>query len=155
GRLGRIACRTLDRNAWTGIHVAYFLSHHDHYDGPETCLNRPVVGGLAELESVFERETPDAVYLAIPNTRASVLPTLLKRLERFAIDVRIIPDVQPRYMPQSMQVSVLEGMPVLSVRESPMYGVGGVFKRALDFVGAVFGLLLFSPLMLAVAAAVR
>src|SRR5206468_2067242 len=51
GRLGRIVCRTLDRNSWTGIHVAYFLSHQDHNHGPEQCVSRPVLGGLADLES--------------------------------------------------------------------------------------------------------
>ena len=30
GRLGRIACRTLDRNSWTGLLVAAFLHHGEH-----------------------------------------------------------------------------------------------------------------------------
>jgi Undecaprenyl-phosphate glucose phosphotransferase len=155
GRLGRIVCRTLDRNSWTGIHVAYFLSHQEHNPGPKQCVNRPVLGGLADLEAVFEKEKPDAVYLAIPTSRAAVLPGLLKRLERFALDVRIVPDVHPRYMPQNMQVGMLEGMPVLSVRESPLNGLGGAAKRALDIFGSLAALLLFAPLMLMVAAVVR
>jgi Undecaprenyl-phosphate glucose phosphotransferase len=155
GRLGRIVCRTLDRNSWTGIHVAYFLSHQDHNHGPGSCVGRPVLGGLADLEAVFEKEKPDAVYLAIPNSRSATVPALLKRLERFAVDVRIVPDVHPRYMPQNMQVGVLEGMPILSVRESPLNGVGGAAKRAIDIIGATAGLLLFSPLMLAIAAVIR
>jgi exopolysaccharide biosynthesis polyprenyl glycosylphosphotransferase len=44
-------------------------------------------------------------------------------------------------------VSELEGMPILSYRESPMAGLGGVLKRALDLVGACVALLVFSPLM--------
>jgi Undecaprenyl-phosphate glucose phosphotransferase len=155
GRLGRIVCRTLDRNAWTGIHVAYFISHHDHHHGVPTCVNRPVVGGLADLEAVFEREKPDAVYLAIPTSRAAVMPGVLKRLERFAVDVRIVPDVHPRYVPQSMQVGVLEGMPILSVRESPLLGIGGVLKRGLDICGALAAVIVFGPLMAIVAAVVR
>jgi Undecaprenyl-phosphate glucose phosphotransferase len=155
GRLGRIVCRTLDRNSWTGIHVAYFLSHQDHHHGPPTCVGRPVLGGLADLETVFETQKPDAVYLAIPNSRSAMLPSLLKRLERFAVDVRIVPDVHPKYMPQSMQVSMLEGMPILSVRESPMIGLGGAAKRALDIAGATAGLIIFGPLMLVIACVVR
>ncbi len=155
GRLGRIVCRTLDRNSWTGIHVAYFLSHQDHNHGPQGCVGRPVLGGLSDLEAVFEKQKPDAVYLAIPNSRSAMVPALLKRLERFALDVRIVPDVHPRYMPQNMQVGVLEGMPILSVRESPLNGVGGAVKRAIDIVGATAGLLMFSPLMLAIAAVIR
>ena len=98
GRLGQVACRTLERNAWTGIQVAYFLSHHERTKR-ETCLGRPVLGGLADLERVMETDKPDAVYLCVPTQRAAQIPGILKRLERFAVDVRIIPDVQPRYLP--------------------------------------------------------
>ena len=40
-------------------------------------------------------------------------------------EVRIVPDVHPRYLPQSMVVSELDGMPVLSYRENPHHGLGG------------------------------
>jgi Undecaprenyl-phosphate glucose phosphotransferase len=154
GRLGQIACRTLDRNSWTGLHPAGFLSHHDEA-AALTVLGRPVFGGLSELENALEETRPDAVYLAIPTQRAAVIPGLLKRLEKFALDVRIIPDVHPRYLPQSMTVSELDGMPILSVRECPLYGLGGMNKRLLDILVSLGALVLFSPLMALVAALVR
>jgi len=154
GRLGQIAARTLERNSWTGINVACYISHE-----PETqrtsCLDKPVSGGLEDLERVIDEQRLDAVYIALPNAESPRLPDLLKRLERFAIDVRIIPDVPLRYLPQSMAVSELEGMPVLSYRECPLYGLGGASKRALDIVGSIAGLVAFSPIMLAIAILVR
>ncbi len=154
GRLGQIACRTLTRNAWTGLKVSFFLSHESK-NVRDTCLNRPVLGGLDDLEKVLEEKKIDGLYLALPNAEAARLPELLKRLERFALDVRIIPDVPLRYMPQRMAVSELEGMPVLSYRECPLYGLGGVSKRLVDILGSAAGLVLFSPLMLVVAILVR
>jgi Undecaprenyl-phosphate glucose phosphotransferase len=148
GRLGRICCRTLDRNSWTGIHVAYFISHLDEHKGAPTLLGRPVLGGLNDLERILEEHRPDAVYLAIPSTKASVRPALLRRLERFCVGVRIIPDVHPRYLPMSMSLSELDGMPVLSIRENPLAGVGGIIKRCVDIVGALLGIIVFSPVML-------
>jgi Undecaprenyl-phosphate glucose phosphotransferase len=154
GRLGQITCRTLARNSWTGIQVSYFISHH-----PKTsrriCLNRPVLGGLEELEDILDRRPLDAIYLAIPSRNAAQIPDILKRLERFAVDVRIIPDVSPRYLPQSMTVGELEGMPILSYRECPLYGLGGFTKRLLDFSGALLALVIFAPVMAAVAVLVR
>lgn len=155
GRLGQICCRTLERNSWTGIHVAYFISHNDHARPNTTLCDRPVIGGVADLEALMERHRPDAVYLALPNARASMMPGLLRRLEKFPIDVRIIPDVHPRYTPLSMSINELDGMPILSVRESPLEGIGGAAKRVLDFVGSLVALALFAPVMLAVALAVR
>ncbi len=154
GRLGQIAGRTLSRNSWTGLHVAYYISH-EPTDSRRSCLTRPVHGGLNDLERILEQHRVDAVYLALPNSRAAETPALLARLERFAVDVRLIPDVPPRYLPQSMAVSELDGMPILACRESPLYGLGGFSKRLIDIAGALAGLILFSPIMLAIAIAVR
>lgn len=154
GRLGRICCRTLERNSWTGIHVAYFISHNDHHKGKPELLGRPVAGGLADLERILDERRPDAVYIAMPSTSLAIRPQLLRRLERFCVSVRIVPDVHPRYMPQSMDLGQVDGMPVLSIRENPLAGVGGAVKRGVDLVGASLALVLFSPVLLLVAALV-
>lgn len=155
GRLGRIACRTLDRNSWTGLHVTAFVHHGDHAHPNARCVERPVLGGLTDLERILEETQADAVYLALPATRAAAMPALLRRLERFVVDVRIIPDVHPRYMPQSMAISDLEGMPILTVRESPLNGYSGMVKRAFDVIGALVAMIVALPIMLLVAAVIR
>jgi Undecaprenyl-phosphate glucose phosphotransferase len=155
GRLGRVVCRTLDRNSWTGIHVAYFVSHNADRRPGSTCCGRPVAGGLADLEHILEEQRPDAVYIALPTSHTLVRPELLRRLERYAVDVRLVPDIQPRYLPDRMVLSELDGMPVLSIRESPLQGLRGAVKRAFDALGALAALILFSPLMAAIAVLVR
>jgi Undecaprenyl-phosphate glucose phosphotransferase len=154
GRLGQVACSTIERNSWTGLNVAYFISAAERSERKQ-CLGRTVRGGLTDLERTLERFPVDAVYLAVPSARANRLPEILRRLERFAVEVRVIPDVLPRYLPQSMTVGELDGMPVLSYRECPTRGLGGLSKRALDIVGSATGLLLFSPVMAVCALAVR
>ncbi len=154
GRLGQIVARTLERNDWTGLHVAYFVSHHPRTNR-ESCLEKPVFGGLDELEVTLRERRVDAVYLALPNAQAAAVPGVLERLERFALDVRIVPDVHPRFVSQRMVVNELDGMPILSYRENPSTGLGGLSKRAVDIVGSVLGLVVFSPLLLAIAVAVR
>lgn len=154
GRLGQIVARTVDRNSWTGIKIAYFISHQDR-TRREICSDRPVLGGLADLEKILAENKPDAVYIALPGSRSNVLYDVLARLERFPVDVRIVPDINPRYVPQSMTVSELDGMPILSYRECPTSGLGGVSKRVLDVVGACAALVIFAVPMLIVAALVR
>ncbi len=154
GRLGRIVCQTLDRNSWTGIHVKYFVDHSDQAFH-QTCLGRPVLGGISDLQRVLESDPVDAVYLAIPNRRAAIMPRVLKSLDRFALDVRIVPDVQPRYLPQRMVLGELDGMPILSYRESPTTGLGGITKRIVDVAGASLGLVLLMPLLVLIGLIVR
>jgi Undecaprenyl-phosphate glucose phosphotransferase len=156
GRLGQIVARTLERNGWTGIRVAYFIAHTDAPPARRTQVDsRPVLGGLRDLERLLGERKPDAVYVALPARQAAHLPDVLARLEKFPVDVRVVPDVSPRFVPQSMSVSELDGMPILSYRESPTTGLGGLSKRALDIAGGVVALLVFLPVMLVVAALVR
>ncbi|MBX3386604.1 MAG: exopolysaccharide biosynthesis polyprenyl glycosylphosphotransferase [Phycisphaeraceae bacterium] len=154
GRVAQIVARTFERNSWTGIRVSYFVSHLDQSRLTE-CQGRPVMGGLKDLEPVLERFKPDAVYVALPRSHAGRIPEVLEQLERFAVDVRLVPDLNPRYLPQNMAVSELDGMPILSYRENPTSGLGGVTKRALDLLGGLAAIVLFSPVMLVVAVLVR
>lgn len=154
GRLGAIVARTLERNSWTGIKVTYFIAHTDQPRHAKLGA-RPVMGGLADLETLMETEKPDAVYVAIPAKYAAGTPRVLARLEKFPVDVRIVPDVSPRYVPQSMTVNELDGMPILSYRESPTTGYGGISKRILDIAGSIAALVIFSPIMLLIALLVR
>ena len=154
GRLGQIACSTIERNSWTGLSVAYFVSAGEQSQRSR-CLGHPVYDGLENLEKTLTEHPVDVIYLALPNARASRLPLLLRRLEKFALDVRVIPDVLPRYLPQSMSVEQLDGMPVLSYRECPTQGMGGLTKRVLDIVGAGIALLIVMPVMILCALAVR
>ncbi|MEQ9206690.1 MAG: undecaprenyl-phosphate glucose phosphotransferase [Phycisphaerales bacterium] len=154
GRLGQITARTLERNAWTGLRVSYFISHHEQTNRV-SCIDKEIKGGTRELELILERYPVDAIYIALPNAMSPQLPQLLQRLERFAVDVRLIPDVRLKYLPQSMAVSELEGMPILSYRESPLSGVGGILKRLIDILGSLVGLVLFAPVMLVAAVLIK
>lgn len=154
GRLGQIAARTLDRNSWTGLSVNYFVSHHAQ-TRRTTCLGKPVLAGLDDLERALAAKPVDAVYLALPSAVAASLPGVLQRLSKFAVDVRIVPDVHPRFVARSMVVNELDGMPILSYRENPSSGLGGFSKRLLDAAGAAAALALFAPLMALIALLVR
>lgn len=154
GRLGQIVGHTLERNTWTGIKVSYFIAHTAK-PGRAECMGRPIRGGLEDLEVLMSADKPDAVYVAMPGAYAEQTARVLARLEKYPVDVRIVPDISPRFVPQSMSVSELDGMPILSYRESPTTGFGGLSKRGLDIVGAAIALVVFSPVMLLIAILVR
>ncbi len=155
GRLGQVVLHTLRRNTWTGIHPSFFISHHGE-TSRRRCAGVPVAGGLDDLERVLdENEDISGVFIALPGKMAATMPELLMRLERYSVDVRMVPDMNPKYLPVNMAVSELDGMPVLSVRESPLSGWGRVAKRALDIAGGAAALAIFGVPMLIIAALVR
>ncbi len=154
GRLGQLVCRTLQRNSWTGIHPVFFISHKRATNLRE-CVGLPVRGGIDDLEATLEDAGITGVFVALPGRMMATLPAMFMRLERFPLDVRVVPDMNPRYMPMNMSANELEGMPILSVRESPLSGWGRVAKRTLDLVGGITLLAVFAVPMLAIAIAVR
>jgi Undecaprenyl-phosphate glucose phosphotransferase len=154
GRLGQLVCRTLRRNSWTGIDPAFFVSHLPA-TGRRECLGLEVKGGLADLERTLDSVQISGVFIALPGRMAAALPDLLPRLERYPLDVRIVPDMNPRYMPLNMSVNELEGMPILSLRESPLNGWGGIAKRAVDLIVGTLMLAVFTVPMLVIAFLVR
>ena len=154
GRLGQVVLHTLLRNSWTGIKPGFFISHHPTA-AVRTCLNLPVRGGLDDLERLLDGGQLSGVFIALPGRLAAELPGLLVRLERYPLDVRIVPDMNPNFMPVNMAVHELDGMPVLSVRQSPLGGWGRIAKRSLDLVGGCLAIALFGLPMIGIALAVR
>ena len=155
GRLGQVASQTIERNSWTGIKISYFISHHGATKR-QSCLGAPVRGGVHDLDATLDAYPVSGVVIALPGRLIAELPDLLSRLERHPVDVRIVPDTNPRFMPINMTVSELDGMPVLSVRESPLSGGWGrVAKRITDLIGGCAALTLFALPMLVIAILVR
>jgi exopolysaccharide biosynthesis polyprenyl glycosylphosphotransferase len=110
---------------------------------------------LADLERVLEEAGVSGVIIALPARLAAELPNLLLRLERFQLDVRIVPDMNPKHMPMNMATSELDGMPMLSVRESPLNGWGRITKRSLDLIGSMAALVVFAIPMAIIAILIR
>ncbi len=154
GRLGQLVFHTLRRNSWTGIKPVFFISHHETTSRHE-CAGLPVESGLDDLEKTLDTHRLTGVFIALPGRLASMLPDLFARLERYPLDVRMVPDINPKFVPLNMAANELDGMPILSVRESPLNGWGRVTKRALDVAGSLGLLLVFGLPMAAIALAVR
>jgi len=155
GRIGQVVYHTLNRNTWTGIKPAFFISHHDE-PVQDQVLGLPVRGGLNDLETILDSYDISGVMIAVPGRMTAQLPDLLVRLEKYPVEVRVVPDVNPKFMPLNMSANELDGMPVLSLRQSPLAsGWGKLGKRAVDLAGGLAALMIFAIPMLVIAILVR
>lgn len=154
GRLGQVVYHTLSRNSWTGITPAYFVAHGDHVTTPTLC-GLPVLGSINQLDDILRQHQVSGVFVALPQRKSAELPRLLSHLDRHAIDVRVVPDVTPKYAPIAMTTSELDGMPILTLRQSPLMGWAAVSKRIIDILGALAALIVFLPVMAILAILVR
>ena len=94
------------------------------------------------------------IYITLPMTSQPRVLKLLEDLHDTTASVYFAPDIFLYDLIQA-RVETIGGIPVLAVCESPFYGADGLIKRVTDIVLASTILTLISPLMLAIAIAVK
>ena len=63
---------------------------HQKTTSKTACVDLPVRGGLADLESHLEGAAISGVFIALPGRMSAAIPRLLMRLERYPLDVRVV-----------------------------------------------------------------
>jgi Undecaprenyl-phosphate glucose phosphotransferase len=150
GRTGRLVAETIARNRWTGLEAVGFV---DAAPKREPTL-LPRLGTIAELSDVVRRADADHVFVALPLARYGELPLVYAQLEEHLVEVQLVPD-RPNLAGMHVATTEVDNLAFIALRSNPQLGLGAAIKRATDLVGGVVALLLLSPLMLALAAAVK
>ncbi len=114
----------------------------------------PVIGSFHELGPMLARQRPDLVLIALAGGEVQHLEKIIGALEDSLVNVRIVPDL-PAMMTLRSQVEELDGLPLISLREGPLVGWAAVQKRVFDVVVSSVVLFLLSPLLAAIALAIR
>jgi Undecaprenyl-phosphate glucose phosphotransferase len=114
----------------------------------------PWLGAYADLRGVLDAHHVDHVILCLPLEDYARLPGLLDAIGDEPVTIHVVPDLS-RFTSLRGGVEEFEGVPFIHLRESPLYGWNRVIKRAFDVVFALAVLVLLSPLLLAVAVAVK
>jgi putative colanic acid biosysnthesis UDP-glucose lipid carrier transferase len=94
------------------------------------------------------------VYIALPISTVPRMSELINALRDTTASVYFVPDAFAFDLIQGRLVEI-NGMPALSICDTPFHGMDAVLKRATDFVLASVGLLVATPVMLGIAAAVK
>jgi len=113
-----------------------------------------LAGNCVEAVDFVKRHKIQSVYIALPLSRQQRMIDLVEALGDTAASVYFVPDLLAFELLQPRIVDV-GGIPVYSVRDTPMHGTNALYKRAIDLVMGVAGLLMLLPVMLAIALAVR
>jgi putative colanic acid biosynthesis UDP-glucose lipid carrier transferase len=149
-------CSLADRlraAADSGIELVGFFDdrtpdrHHGH--GHHRFLGR-----LDEISSFAKANRVHLIYLSLPMASQPRIRQLLDALKDTTASVYFVPDMFVTDLIQGRSDSIC-GLPVIAVCETPFRGPAGVLKRASDLVLATLILFMLSPLMAAIALAVK
>jgi len=153
GDLGRLVADRILQHRELGYQVAGFVDDRaggDHigYRG------LPLLGTLAEMTEIAQRERIDHLYVALALDEHSKLLDLMEAANRECIDVKVVPDLL-QFIALRARLEDLDGLPVINVNDVPLQGVNAWVKRALDIALSAATLVVLGIPMALIALAVR
>jgi len=113
-----------------------------------------LVGTFADLVEAARNSEIDLVYIALPLKAEPQINKLLRELADTTASVYIVPDFFVFDLLHG-RWSQLGDLPVVSIFETPFYGIDGWVKRLEDVVLGSFFLFCASPLMTLIAIAIK
>jgi len=107
----------------------------------------PVLGQYGALAEVIRRNSIDIVLLSDTDSVKGEIVGLIKLCEMEMVQFKVIPSYF-QILVSGLHIETVAGIPVLGVSKLPLdRGMSGAFKRLMDVIGAVVGLLISAPLV--------
>jgi putative colanic acid biosynthesis UDP-glucose lipid carrier transferase len=136
-----------------GSHLSAYFDDRDPERLPEECRSL-LRGNCSTVAKYVQQNHIDAIYVALPLSAAPRMIQLLDELRDTTASIYFIPDIFSFDIIQARFVEI-DGMPVVSVCDTPFNGISALIKRGMDIVFSLMGLLFLWPVLLAVAVAVK
>jgi exopolysaccharide biosynthesis polyprenyl glycosylphosphotransferase len=148
--MAREVVEAVEANPQWGLAFAGFI----RVDGRHGWGQGPSLGTVAELGRTLEEEVLDVVVFAVPRERLGEVERAVQLCEEQGVEVRISLDIL-RFGPGRMRIADMDGVPMLAFTRTPSDALALGVKRVFDVVISAAVLVLLSPLLAAVALAIR
>ena len=114
-----------------------------------------VVGTIDQLGEYLEKGSYDEITITLPLDYYDRLEELVAQCEKSGVHTKFIPDYQSLF-PSNPYTEDVQGLPVINIRYVPLTNsFNRMAKRLVDIVGSLIAIILFSPLMIVSAIAVK
>ena len=122
--------------------------------GESASVTRPVLGSLEDIEEILHSTVVDEVAVCLAPTSSHFLEPITGLAAGEGKTVRIPVDPVEEILPSAVQEE-FDGFLVRSLIHDGQREAGLIVKRVIDVIGAAAGLVVLSPLLLTVAAAIK
>ncbi|MFM5023038.1 undecaprenyl-phosphate glucose phosphotransferase [Aeromonas rivipollensis] len=154
GTLGKQLAYQLKISQWLGINVLGFYDDKKAGIIDVENFNFPVLGKLEQLINDAKDGSIDRIYITLPMRYEKRIHELVTALSDTTCSVLLVPDVFTFNLLHS-RASELNGIPLISIFDTPMLGASAFIKRVEDIILASLILILISPLLFVLALAVK
>lgn len=144
--------RILSNPQW-GYKISGILD--DNKEPGYTYKGIAVLGSTDELEKILENNRLDEIALTLALREYYKLKRIVAICEKSGVHTKFVPDYND-IIPTRPYTEDLLGLPVVNIRHVPLTNsFNMICKRAMDIVGAIVAIIIFSPVMLVTAVLVK
>jgi Undecaprenyl-phosphate glucose phosphotransferase len=107
-------------------------------------------GGVGDLLAYASLNAVDLVVVTLPITATDRITAIIKHLRQLPLNIRILPGAIgiQRFSPMQLERTDLPGVQLITIADRPISEFAWLVKGSLDRLGALFGLVLVSPVLL-------
>lgn len=114
-----------------------------------------VIGSIDDLDIILPENKLDEIAITLSLSEYGRLEEIVSMCEKSGVHTKFIPDYAG-IIPNKPYTEDVQGLPVINIRRVPLTnGLYAAAKRLVDIVGSLLGIIVFSPIMLASALAVK
>lgn len=114
-----------------------------------------VIGGVDNLPIILPNAQLDEIAITLSINKYERLERIVALCEKSGVHTKFIPDYN-NIIPTKPYTEDLLGLPVVNIRHVPLTNTfNRIIKRLMDFFGSIVAIVLFSPVMLITAIAVK
>ncbi|RJQ51968.1 MAG: sugar transferase [Actinobacteria bacterium] len=121
-------------------------------DGEEAAVPVPVLGSVHDISRIVRDRQVDRIIVTSPTKHREILEDLA-RSDEAGVQVDVVPELYEIFM--GTVDNLVSDIPLMELTKKPTPGWVLLLKRAFDIAFALLLLALFSPLLLAAAAAIK
>jgi Undecaprenyl-phosphate glucose phosphotransferase len=153
GEMAQDVLKRIELHPELGLKIIGFLSHN--YPNPEPRIpSHEIIGDYKDIRRAIKEKDIDQVIIALPSEQHAITVELLKDIGDEMVDIKVVPDIC-EFMTLRGGIDELDGLPIINLQDTPLYGWNIVIKRAVDTIFSVIMIILASPLMFAVSILIK
>jgi len=152
--LGVKLTQRLQNNPHMGIKIHGFFDDRNPKRLVEAPDKTEILGSLSDVADYVRANNIEFLYVTLPMVSQPRIMALLDELRDTTASIYFVPDIFVFDLLHA-RFGQIEGIPVISVRDTPMIGVSEFNKRLMDISLSLIFLTVLSPLLLLIAAGVK
>lgn len=154
GKTAEELIRSIEQQPYNDIRICGLFDDRDDRRSPPVVAGYPKLGNVEELIEFARIARIDMMIVSLPMSAETRVLSMLRKLWVLPIDIRLSAHSNHlRFRPRAY--SYIGSVPMLDIFDRPINDWDSVAKRAFDIIFSLIGIIVFSPVMLATAIAIK